>query len=109
MKTGGAVARLNQDTATVSQIVSRAIITPGVAIIQIAVALTMVFVLNWRLSVAALVVIVGTGVASQRFAKRLRPLFAEISRLGNELNARSTELFGGVRVARIYRREGAER
>jgi ATP-binding cassette subfamily B protein/subfamily B ATP-binding cassette protein MsbA len=109
MKTGGAVARLNQDTATVSQIISRALIAPGVAVLQVIVALAMVFTLNWRLSLAAMVIIVPIGVASHRLAKRLRPLFAEIGRLNNELSARSTELFGGVRVARIYRREAAER
>lgn len=109
MKSGGAAARLNQDTAAASQIVSRGLITPGVALVQVAVAVTMVFALNWRLSLAALLVIVPMGLASQRLAGRLRPLFVEIGRLANELAARSTEMFGGVRVARIYGREDSER
>ena len=109
MKTGGAAARLNNDTAAVSQIVSRGLIVPGVAIIQVLAALTMLFVVNWRLSLGALTVISGTGYLSQRFAKRLRPLFSEIATLGNELSSRSNEMFGGVRVTRLYGREVAER
>lgn len=109
MKTGGAVARLNQDTATVSQFLSRGLVTPGVALLQAVTALTMVLFLNWKMTVAAMLVILPMGVLTHLFAKRLRPLFGEISRLGSELSARSIEMFGGVRVSRIYRREGAER
>jgi ATP-binding cassette subfamily B protein len=109
MKTGGAAARLEQDTTAVSQIATRGVILPAVALIQIAAALTMLFVLNWRLSLAALFVIAVTGLLTKRFAQRLRPLFADIAQLGNELSSRSTEMFAGIRVTRIYRRECAER
>jgi ATP-binding cassette subfamily B protein/subfamily B ATP-binding cassette protein MsbA len=109
MKTGGAVARLNQDTTAASQVVNRALVGPGVAVVQIVVAVLMVFGLNWRLSLAAALVIIPMGVVSHRQGRKLRPLFAEIGKLGNELSARATEMFGGVRVARIYRREVAER
>jgi ATP-binding cassette, subfamily B, bacterial len=109
LKTGGATARLNRDTEVASQIIHRAIITPGVSAIQLVVALGIVFTLNWRLSVAALCVIVPMGIASQRLATRLRPLFGEIGNLETELAARTTEMFGGVRVARVYRREASER
>jgi ATP-binding cassette, subfamily B, bacterial len=109
MKTGGATARLNQDTNTASSIVNKGIITPGVALFQGVVALTMVFVLNWKMSLAALVVILPLGVVTHLFTKRLRPLFKEIAAIGGELSARSIEMFGGVRVSRIYCREVAER
>ncbi|HSR69857.1 MAG TPA: ABC transporter ATP-binding protein [Acidobacteriota bacterium] len=109
MKTGGAVARLNQDTQTVSQTVNRALVLPGISLIQAAVALFMVFFLNWKMSLAALAIIVPMGIATHLYAKRLRPLFVELSKMGSELSARSTEMFGGVRVSRIYRREMAER
>lgn len=108
MKTGGAVARLNHDTAMVSQIVSR-LVAPAVSIVQLVLALAIVFVMNWRLSVASLFVIVPVGIASHRLGGRLRPLFAEIGRLDAELTARTTEMFGGVRVSRVYRREASER
>ena len=109
MKTGGAVARLNNDTATVSQTVNRAFVVPGVSALQALVALIMVFALNWKMSLAALAVIVPMGLATHLYAKRLRPLFIEISRMASDLSARSTEMFGGVRVSRIYGKEAAER
>lgn len=109
MKTGGAVARLNNDTATVSQTVNQALILPAVSLLQAIIALNMVFFLNWRMSLAALSVILPMGIATHLYAKRLRPLFVELSRMGSELSARATEMFGGVRVSRIYRQEVAER
>lgn len=109
MKAGGAAARLNQDTSALSQIVSRGLIVPASSFIQVAVAIAVAFLLNWRLSFAALVVIMTTGVLTQRFANRLRPLFHEIAVFDNELSARSTEMFAGIRVTRIYNREAAER
>lgn len=109
MKTGGAVARLNQDTETVSQTANRALVLPGVALLQAVVALVMVFYLNWKLSAAALLVILPLGLLTHLYARRLRPLFVDVSRLGSDLSARSTEMFGGIRVSRIYRREAAER
>lgn len=109
MKTGGAVARLNQDTDTVSQTVNRAIVLPAVALLQALVALVMVFYLNWMLSAAALLLILPMGLVTHLYAQRLRPLFVDVSKLNNELSARSTEMFGGIRVSRIYRREVAER
>ena len=108
MKIGGAVSRLNQDTSTVSSLVSRILISPGLALLQAAVALLMAFLLNWRMSLAALAVIIPLGAATKLYAKRLRPLFAELAKLGADLSARTVEMFGGLRVTRIYRREAAE-
>jgi ATP-binding cassette, subfamily B, bacterial len=108
MKVGGAVSRLNQDTSTISSVVSRILINPGLALLQAAVALLMACVLNWRMSLAALAIIIPLGGATKLYANRLRPLFAELGKLGADLSARTVEMFGGVRVTRIYRRETAE-
>jgi ATP-binding cassette, subfamily B, bacterial len=109
MRTGGAVARLNQDTATVSQIVHRSFLTPVLAVMQGVVALGMVFFLNWQMSLAALIVIAPIGAVTHLLGKRLRPMFTDINALGSELAARAHETFSGIRVARLYRREVAER
>jgi subfamily B ATP-binding cassette protein MsbA len=72
------------------------------------IALTVLFVLNWKLTLIILVIL-GTFAAAMTIAfKRLRPIFRERSKIQAEVTGRLTESLGGIRVVKAYVAERGE-
>jgi ATP-binding cassette subfamily B protein/subfamily B ATP-binding cassette protein MsbA len=65
-------------------------------------------VINWRLAVLAVGVIPVVLAISLTVANRIRPIYRAIRRDVNEVDARSSETFSGIRVVRGFQRETAE-
>src|SRR5205814_6603640 len=74
-----------------------------------AVALVVLFVLNWRLTTIASLILgcFGAGMALA-FAK-LRPLSRERGKLNADVRGRLGETLGGIRIVKAYRAERGER
>src|SRR5205807_1167989 len=74
-----------------------------------AMALGVLFYLNWRLTLIAILILacVGGGMA-YAFAK-LRPLFRERGKLNADVTGRLGETLGGIRIVKAYRAERGER
>jgi ATP-binding cassette subfamily B protein/subfamily B ATP-binding cassette protein MsbA len=108
MKTGGIVSRLSGDVNTTTGLLQMAIISPGVAVLRLLMALGILFFLNWRLASSAIAIVPGIMLVSFYFARRVRPIYRAIREDVNQVDGRVAELFGGIRVVRAFQRERGE-
>jgi ATP-binding cassette subfamily B protein/subfamily B ATP-binding cassette protein MsbA len=67
------------------------------------------FVLEWRLALAAAVIMPPIMLVHARFIRRVRPIWRAIGADRQEIDARTGEAIGGIRVVRGFARERAER
>jgi ATP-binding cassette, subfamily B, bacterial len=108
MKTGGILSRLTGDVDTTTGLLQMAIVSPSIAIIRLAVAVVVLFALNWRLALTALAIIPGVMLISFIFARRIRPIYRSVRKDAEHIDGRAGETFSGIRVVRAFRREMQE-
>jgi ATP-binding cassette subfamily B protein/subfamily B ATP-binding cassette protein MsbA len=107
-KTGGIVSRIMGDTDQVVGGVQNAIIVPFNACIRILLTLCLIIFTDWRLSLGAALFIPPVIIIHYFLFKRLRPMWRNIQDDRSMLSARLTDLYGGIRVVRSFRRERFE-
>lgn len=108
LKTGGVVSRLSGDVDSVSGVLEMAIITPSIAATKIISTTAILFWISWQMSVAAVCLLPGVVLLNLAYLKRIRPIYRSIRRDRSEIDGRTVEVFGGIRVVRAFRREKAE-
>ena len=105
MKTGGILSRLTGDVETTTGLLQMAIVSPAISVIRLVIAIGVLLVLNWRLALAAIVVIPGAMLMSFVFARRIRPIYRSVRKDVEQIDGRVGETFSGIRVVRAFRRE----
>jgi ATP-binding cassette, subfamily B, bacterial len=105
MKTGGILSRLTGDIDTTTGLMQMAIVSPGVSIIRLLIAIVVLLTLNWRLALTALAIVPGVMLLSFIFAKRVRPIYRSVRKDAEVIDGRVGETFSGIRVVRAFRRE----
>jgi ATP-binding cassette subfamily B protein/subfamily B ATP-binding cassette protein MsbA len=108
MKAGGIVARLSGDVDSVSGLIQQALISPGVALIRVVLAVGILFWLSWQLAAASAVMLPPLAIISFVWLHRVRPIYRSIREDRTAIDGRVTETFGGIRVVRAFRREPHE-
>jgi ATP-binding cassette subfamily B protein/subfamily B ATP-binding cassette protein MsbA len=108
MKTGGILSRLSGDIDTTTGLLQMAVVSPALSVVRLAIAIGILFVLNWRLALAALAVIPGAMLMSFVFARRIRPIYRAVRKDVEEIDGRAGETFSGIRVVRAFGRERRE-
>ena len=108
MKTGGILSRLTGDVDTTTGLLQMAVVSPGISIIRLSIAVTVLMVLNWRLALTALAIIPGVMVMSFAFSRRIRPIYRSIRKDAEQIDGHVGETFSGIRVVRAFRRETRE-
>jgi ATP-binding cassette subfamily B protein/subfamily B ATP-binding cassette protein MsbA len=105
MKTGGILSRLTGDVDTTTGLMQMAIVSPGVSILRLIIAVVILFQLNWRLALTALAIIPGVMLISLISARRIRPIYRSLRKDAEEIDGRVGETFSGIRVVRAFGRE----
>ncbi|MGI9458168.1 MAG: ABC transporter ATP-binding protein, partial [Aeoliella sp.] len=108
MKTGGIISRLSGDIDRTTGLMQLAIISPGVSLVRLVIALTILLVINWKLALMAMVVLPPALFLSLMIAKRVRPIYRSMREENAAIDARVSETFGGIRVVRAFQREKNE-
>ncbi|MEN1682000.1 MAG: ABC transporter ATP-binding protein [Planctomycetota bacterium] len=108
MKTGGIISRITGDIDRTSGLMQLAVISPGVSLVRLAIAIGVLLALNWRLAIMAMTVIPPAMGISLWVARRIRPIYRSIRKENAEIDARVSETFGGIRVVRSFQRENRE-
>jgi len=109
MKTGMIVSRLSRDVDQATGLLQQAIMSPVAAFWRIIIGSAAMFAWNWRLAIAAWIVLPVMLFISLMWVRRIRPIFRSAGRDRNIIDARATETFGGIRVVRTFHREDRER
>lgn len=109
MKTGGVLSRLSTDVDNTTDLVQNALLSPLLAVLRLLATLAVMFLLEWRLALAAVVIMPPIMVVHHRFIRRVRPIWRAIGADRQEIDGRTGEAIGGLRVVRGFARERAER
>ena len=108
-KTGVLISRIMSDAEGVRNLVGTGLVQLLGGIMTAVMALVALFWLNWQLTSATLLVLVGFGGMMTVAFKRLRPMFRERSVINAEVTGRLTETIGGIRLVKVYVAEPRER
>lgn len=108
LKTGGVISRLSSDVDNTTGLVQNAILNPALAGLRLVATLAVMFWLEWRLALAAVVIMPPVMIVHGRFIARVRPIWRSISVDRQEIDARVGEAISGLRVVRGFARERAE-
>jgi ATP-binding cassette, subfamily B, bacterial len=105
MKTGGILSRLSGDIDRTSGLLQLAIISPGVSLVRLVIALSILIAINWKLALMAMVILPPALYLSLTVARRVRPIYRSMREENAAIDARVSETFGGIRVVRAFQRE----
>src|SRR5256884_3233646 len=108
-KSGILISRIMSDAEGIRNLVGTGLVQLVGGLVTGAIALGVLFYLNWRLTLIAILILAcfGGGMA-YAFAK-LRPLFRERGKLNADVTGRLGETLGGIRIVKAYRAERSER
>lgn len=108
MKIGGILSRLSGDVDVTTGLLQMGLISPGVSLIRLIIALVVLFWLNWQLSLTAIAMIPIVVFLSFSVARRVRPIYRAMRKDSADVDARVSETFSGIRVVRAFQREVRE-
>src|SRR5437667_2762835 len=108
-KSGILISRIMSDAEGIRNLVGTGLVQLVGGLITAAIALGVLFYLNWRLTLISILILgcFGGGMA-YAFAK-LRPLCRDRGKLNAEVTGRLGEPLGGIRIVKAYRAERSER
>ena len=108
MKVGGIISRLTDDINKTSGLMQMAVISPGVAVLRLLIAMVILFVINWKLALTALGIIPPIMLLSMIFIRRIRPIYRAIRKDVSFVDGRVGEAFQGIRAVRAFGGEHRE-
>ena len=109
LKTGGIVSRLTSDAENLTGILQMALISPGVAFLRI--VITFAILVHWHLPLA----LVASGFIpplvyiSLIYILKVRPIYRSISNDRSGQDARTSEVFGGIRAIKAFELQPLEK
>ncbi len=108
MKVGGIISRLTDDINKTTGLIQMAVISPGVAVLRLLIAMVILFVINWKLAFTALSIIPPIMILSMIAIRRIRPIYREIRKEVSQVDGRVGEAFHGIRAVRAFGGETRE-
>ncbi len=107
-QTGVLISRIMSDAEGVRNLVGTGLVQLCGGVVTAVLALGVLLYVNWRLTLATLIVLAAFGAfMSWAFAK-FRPLFRERGRINAEVTGRLAETLGGIRIVKAYVAERRE-
>src|SRR5437879_5079362 len=108
-KSGILISRIMTDAEGIRNLVGTGLVQLIGGVLTGAVALVVLFVLNWRLTAIAILILACFGAGMALAFTRLRPLFRERGKINAEVTGRLAETLGGIRIVKAYHAERSER
>ena len=107
-QSGVLVSRIMSDSDGIRNLVGTGLVQLMGGLVTAVLGLTVLFWLNWQLTVITLVVLGLFGGGMAYAFSTLRPLFRERGKIQAEVTGRLTEALGGIRVVKSYTAEKRE-
>ncbi|HEX4951851.1 MAG TPA: ABC transporter ATP-binding protein [Thermoanaerobaculia bacterium] len=107
-KSGELISRVMSDAEGIRNLVGTGLVELVGGLLTAAVALTVLFYLNWQLTLAVLGGLAVFGGVMALTFKKLRPIFRDRGKIQAEVTGRLGETFGGVRLVKAYTAEKRE-
>ena len=107
-KSGVLITRVMSDADGIRNLIGTGLVQLTGGVITAAIALGVLFYLNWRLTASTIFVLLAFGGMMAVAFKRLRPLFRERNEINAEVTGRLGEALGGIRTVKVYTAEARE-
>ncbi len=107
-QTGVLISRIMTDAEGIRNLVGTGLVQLVGGLLTAAIALCVLFYLNWQLTSITLLALAAFGSCMALAFKRLRPLFRERGQINAEVTGRLTESLGGIRIVKAYAAEKRE-
>jgi len=107
-QTGVLISRIMSDAEGIRNLVGSGLVQLIGGLVTAALALSVLFYLNWKLTSVIIIALAAFGGAMATAFKRLRPLFRERGQINAEVTGRLTESLGGIRIVKAYAAEKRE-
>ena len=108
MKVGGIISRLTDDINKTTGLLQMAVVSPGVAVLRLLLAMGILIFINWKLAIAALGIIPPIMLLSMIAIRRIRPVYRAIRKDVSFVDGRVGEAFQGIRDVRSFGGEHRE-
>src|SRR5688572_13341483 len=107
-QTGVLISRVMNDADGIRNLVGSGLVQMVGGLVTAAIALAVLFYLNWRLTLISIVVLAVFAAGMIVAFGKLRPLFRDRGKITAELSGRLAESFGGIRIVKAYTAEERE-
>ena len=107
-KSGVLISRIMTDAEGVRNLVGTGLVQLVGGVVTAAIALVVLFMVNWELTSIILVVLSLFGIMMVYAFRKLRPLFRQRSVINAEVTGRLGESIGGIRTLKVYTAEERE-
>jgi subfamily B ATP-binding cassette protein MsbA len=107
-QTGVLISRIMTDAEGIRNLVGTGLVQLIGGLVTAAIALCVLFYLNWRLTSITLLALGVFGGCMALAFTRLRPLFRERGQINAEVTGRLSESLGGIRIVKAYSAEKRE-
>ena len=107
-QSGVLLARIMNDAEGIRNLVGTGLVQLVGGLVTAAIAMGVLFWINWQLTAGMLVVLAAFGGGMAYAFTRLRPIFRERSKLMAQVSGRLTETLGGIRIVKSYVAERRE-
>ena len=107
-KTGVLISRIMTDAEGIRNLVGTGLVQLSGGLFTAAIALGILFYLNWSLTAIIIVVLLTFGAVMATAFTRLRPLFRKRGEINAEVTGRLGETLGGIRIIKSYTAERRE-
>jgi len=108
MKSGGVSSLIREDAGGVAELIFSMLYNPWRAIVQFVGSLIILMLVDWKLMLGGLLLLPIVWVTHRTWINRIRPLFRDIRKQRQGIDATATETFGGIRVVRTFARRRSE-
>jgi len=107
-KSGILISRIMTDAEGIRNLVGTGLVQLTGSILTAGLAVVVLLYLNWKLTIATIVILGTFGGGMATAFKRLRPMFRERGQINAEVTGRLGESLGGVRIVKAYTAEKRE-
>ncbi|HUR28500.1 MAG TPA: ABC transporter transmembrane domain-containing protein, partial [Planctomycetota bacterium] len=107
-QTGVLISRIMNDAEGIRNLVGTGLVQLVGGSVTAVIAITVLFWMNWTLTLILLVVLAVFGAVLAFAFKKLRPIFRERGKIQGDITGRLTQTLGGIRVVKAYTAEPAE-
>jgi ATP-binding cassette subfamily B protein/subfamily B ATP-binding cassette protein MsbA len=108
LKSGGVASILREDAGAVADLIFSLLYNPWRAIIQLLGSVAVLAFVDWRLLLGSLVLLPIVWMTHRAWIGRIRPLMRDIRNTRQNIDAHTTEAFGGMRIVRSFARQRHE-
>jgi ATP-binding cassette subfamily B protein len=108
LKSGGVASLLREDAGTVGDLIFGMLYNPWRAVVQLLGSLAVLAWVDWQLLVGGLALLPVVYFSHRTWISQIRPQYRAVRSTRQDLDAQTTETFGGMRVVRAFGRQRSE-